>query len=216
LFYLFVSGYDWSSLTDAQTCDSAVCQNAGICLPRPAGETEDNRPFCLCPPGFTGPTCSLTMSTCEENPCRNGASCTEDPSGGTGYECQCFNSSYQGRHCELEAPHCMPNSCLNGGTCLSQPGGFICECTAQYSGLRCENPARVRLIIISLYLFASSILYINKPRASNVCFSFINFVFTTASKFLQAVLCKKYKLIIYYCLHMFDASFIKINVNLKS
>jgi len=154
-FFFSVSGYNWSTLTDARTlasCDSSVCQNGGICLPRlQAAESDDDSaasagPFCLCQPGFTGPTCAFLISTCEESPCRNGALCTEDPSGGTGYECQCANSSYQGRHCEIETPRCVQNSCQNGGTCLNQPAGFLCECTSGYTGLRCENSVRVRII----------------------------------------------------------------------
>ena len=134
----------------SSSCDSSYCQNGGICLPRLAEESDDDSagPICLCPPGFTGPTCALPMSTGAEGPCRNGAPCTEDPSGGTGYECQCSNSNYQGRHCEVETPRCVQNSCQNGGVCLNQPAGFLCECTSTFSGLRCENPVRVRQLMI--------------------------------------------------------------------
>ena len=147
-----ISGFNWAGLAEARSlpsCDSAVCQNGGICLPKPVAAANDDAPagdgqICLCQPGFTGPTCALPMSTCEESPCLNGAPCNEDPSGGTGYECQCTNSNYNGRHCEIETARCVQNSCQNGGTCLNQPAGFLCECSPQFTGVRCENPARVR------------------------------------------------------------------------
>lgn len=79
------------------------------------------------------------MSSCAENPCLNGASCFEDPSGGTGYACNCQGSGYEGRHCEKELDPCSANACFNGGACFPQPGGFLCGCPSTHSGMRCSQ-----------------------------------------------------------------------------
>ena len=154
---VLLSGYNWSILTNHDTpeCDSGLCQNDGECLPgqgvrpgSPAGTVA-----CLCKPGFKGPNCGTRMSSCAENPCHNGANCIEDPSGGTGYYCSCENTGYRGRHCELEPNTQCHDACRNDGVCLRQPGGFLCECPANYGGMRCDNPRMPVRNSISLFFF---------------------------------------------------------------
>ena len=127
-------------------CNSDLCENDGVCLPaevvqRPSGlgAVPAGTVHCLCKPGFTGANCGTRMSTCLENPCHPDARCVEDPSGGTGYYCDCENTGRLGRHCELEANHCS-GGCRNGGTCLTQPMAYLCECPPNFGGLRCDNP----------------------------------------------------------------------------
>jgi hypothetical protein len=156
----FLPGYNWTTLTDfaqARTtnggCDQSLCENGGVCLPgegvvRPSGSGPQPPPgtvACLCRPGFTGPDCGTAISSCAENPCQHEASCTEDPSGGTGYTCNCDGTGHRGRHCELEANSCGPDACRNGGSCLAQHAGFLCECSPQYGGMRCDNVRTVRI-----------------------------------------------------------------------
>ena len=152
---LVVTGYDWSSLVDGPRrpppCDSSACENGGICLPgegviRPPNEgpAPPGTVLCLCQPGFTGPNCGTPMSSCAESPCHNGANCIEDPSGGTGYYCDCGGTSFRGRQCQVEPGTCGPEVCQNGGTCLRQPGGYLCECPSRFGGMRCNKTRNVR------------------------------------------------------------------------
>ena len=141
----FISAYDWSVITGqdgvSSSCEDSDCENGGLCLP---GEGIRANPSpgtvaCLCPLGFTSANCGDKMTSCAENPCQNGAPCTDDPSGGADYKCHCDGTGYRGRYCEIEASTCDSDACRNGGTCLKQPGGFICQCPAQYGGMRCDN-----------------------------------------------------------------------------
>ena len=106
---------DWSRLTNFQQrsgseqCPSNYCKHGGVCLPPISSNNES--PRCLCEPGYTGQTCSQRITSCAENPCRepsnpdiSGFECTDDPSGGTSYTCNCQTetSGYTGRHCEEE------------------------------------------------------------------------------------------------------------------
>ena len=141
MIFIYVAVYDWSRLRNDQLkCPVGYCHNDGVCLV--GGEGGVSGHTCLCKPGFTGPTCLTAYSTCSEEPCLHGAPCTEDPSGGTGYICNCAGTGFGGRHCELEINNCSANSCSNGGTCLPQPGGggFLCECRSpNFTGMRCDN-----------------------------------------------------------------------------
>ena len=83
------------------------------------------------------------MSSCAEKPCLNGASCIEDPSGGTGYSCNCDGTGHRGHHCQQEINVCDNNACFNGGTCFPQPGGFLCKCPSPFTGMRCSNSRSV-------------------------------------------------------------------------
>ena len=140
---VIIPGYNWSSLatnSEEPPCNSDVCMNGGECLPaqgliqRTTSVIPEGTVYCLCKPGFTSPNCGQPMSSCSENPCRHGAQCVEDPSGGTGYICNCENTGYEGRHCELEKNLCVgsSNGCRNSGTCLMGHLGFLCECPGIY------------------------------------------------------------------------------------
>ena len=151
----FFTVYDWSVITglDGASCEDDLCKNGGLCLP---GEGMRANPSpgttaCLCQPGFTGADCGRPMSSCAENPCKNKAFCTEDPSGGTGYLCNCDGTGFRGRHCELEIGSCGLDACYNGGACLEQPGGWLCQCPTQYGGMRCDN-ARASVSDMRLFL----------------------------------------------------------------
>ena len=38
-----------------------------------------------------------------------------------------------------ENQSCSDGACENGGICFQQPGGFLCECPALYTGMKCQN-----------------------------------------------------------------------------
>ncbi|XP_036424561.1 protocadherin Fat 1 [Colossoma macropomum] len=95
------------------------------------------------------PGCGMSSTPgqdCTSNPCLNGGSCSQRPSGG--YYCRC-NSLFVGDHCELSISPCFSNPCLYGGTCIQNNEDYYCRCRGQYTGQRCEvgpyckeNPCR--------------------------------------------------------------------------
>jgi len=143
-------GYDWSSLADLDSpldlCSGqAECGNGGVCFP--LLDTAASTTECVCPPGFTGTTCSTASTTCEENPCLNYGNCTniEDTTGVVSqYVCDCENTGYSGTYCHIEVNSCVGPKCSNGGTCLDQPGGFLCECADGYHGRACDDRLEIK------------------------------------------------------------------------
>ncbi|XP_072519612.1 protocadherin Fat 1 isoform X1 [Salminus brasiliensis] len=73
---------------------------------------------------------------CASNPCLNGGSCSQRPSGD--YYCTC-NGLFTGAHCELSISPCVSNPCLYGGTCIQNNDRYFCRCRGQYTGQRCET-----------------------------------------------------------------------------
>uniref|UniRef100_A0A3B3RFX2 FAT atypical cadherin 3 n=1 Tax=Paramormyrops kingsleyae TaxID=1676925 RepID=A0A3B3RFX2_9TELE len=71
------------------------------------------------------PGCLLTSDPCQAEPCQNGGSCSNLPSGGE----SCCPSPYTGGHCEVEITVCNPSSCHNGASC--QPAGEKLRCHCQ-------------------------------------------------------------------------------------
>ena len=44
--------------------------------------------------------------------------------------------------CETEANECESSPCDNNSTCIDLLNGFECNCTANYTGVRCEIEVR--------------------------------------------------------------------------
>lgn len=87
------------------------CQHDGVCVNLP-GQFK-----CECPDQFTGNLCeSFRLITCENEPCKNGATCADgvDPKTGNNYTCICM-PRYEGSACDT--PYCIVKKCQNGGTC---------------------------------------------------------------------------------------------------
>ncbi|KAM7399908.1 hypothetical protein PAMP_019144 [Pampus punctatissimus] len=80
--------------------------------------------------------CILYPDACLQQPCRNGATCTNLPSGG--FSCSC-NPQYTGGRCEMEITVCVPNPCQNGGICKAIGNAFLCSCRRGFKGLTCEK-----------------------------------------------------------------------------
>ena len=112
------AGYDWegaSSLTSSpSSCGGeAGCQNGGVCFPRTGGQA----PACVCPPGYSGASCTELATSCQESPCLHGGNCSDSSDG---YVCGCEDTGYSGENCHLEDNSCAGQTCSNGATCLGE------------------------------------------------------------------------------------------------
>ncbi|XP_016409125.1 protocadherin Fat 2 [Sinocyclocheilus rhinocerous] len=82
--------------------------------------------------------CCSDVKICASNPCENGGTCVEEPSGE--FRCSC-PSLYFGSRCEngiLPDDPCASQPCANG-LCMPNNQGYICNCSAQMAGNRCQN-----------------------------------------------------------------------------
>ena len=79
----------------------------------------------------------MYAQTCEDRPCKNGATCTNTR---TGYQCQC-PSEFQGVNCDVRIDHCRATPCQNGGTCQLLPDNAVyqCRCPNGFGGKNCEK-----------------------------------------------------------------------------
>ncbi|RXM29659.1 Alanine aminotransferase 2 [Acipenser ruthenus] len=99
--------------TRCQPMCSPPCAHGGTCM---------RWNTCLCPPGWTGPSCHTAVC---ELPCSNGGRCIAPET------CQC-SSDYSGPQCLT--PTCTP-ACLNGGRCVDVNK---CICPKGWQGARCQ------------------------------------------------------------------------------
>ncbi|XP_048655499.1 protein jagged-2 [Marmota marmota marmota] len=108
------------------------CVNGGTCI-----NAEPDQYHCACPDGYSGKNCERAEHACASNPCANGGSCHEVPSG---FECHC-PSGWSGPTCALDIDECASNPCAAGGTCVDQVDGFECICPEQWVGATCQLDA---------------------------------------------------------------------------
>ncbi|XP_055450921.1 delta-like protein 3 [Psammomys obesus] len=116
---------------------------------------------CLCLQGWTGPLCTVPVSTsscltarapgpassgclfpgpgpCDGNPCANGGSCSETPGS---FECACPRGFY-GPRCEVSGVTCADGPCFNGGLCVGgedPDSAYVCHCPPGFQGSNCEK-----------------------------------------------------------------------------
>ncbi|XP_077993229.1 protein jagged-1-like [Glandiceps talaboti] len=139
-------------------CASFPCRNGGQC------EDRINGYNCRCTSGYTGGNCQIDVNFCDPNPCQNGATCFVMEGD---YFCDC-PEEFIGRNCSRRKPRCESPSCespvnpctvsvasnssVGGvrlvpsnvcgthGSCISHgDGGFICACSAGYTGNYCHE-----------------------------------------------------------------------------
>lgn len=67
-----------------------------------------------------------------------------------GFLCRCSNPQDSGFYCE-ERNYCYSNPCLNGGTCSSTFNGFKCQCTREWTGVKCHTQSYVQPAIFNCF-----------------------------------------------------------------
>ncbi len=67
-----------------------ICQNNAICY------VNSGQVLCVCPTGYRGSFCELSIDNCLSGPCRNSGNCTSSLDG---YSCNCTKNFY-GTNCE--------------------------------------------------------------------------------------------------------------------
>lgn len=136
---------------------STFCANGGTCI---SSNTDPPRGACLCPEGFTGPYCNMTMQNdpCASNPCQGRGYCVLSVTN-TSYSCIC-QTNYTGSQCErrkklifwnywiyfsclyIVSP-CLSSPCLNEAACQAYWNTtntwVICRCADTFTGTRCET-----------------------------------------------------------------------------
>ncbi|XP_033621880.1 delta-like protein 3 [Fukomys damarensis] len=139
------------------------CEDQPICLAGCSPEHGfcEQPDECQCLEGWTGPLCTVPVSTssclgprgppsvtdgclapgpgpCDGNPCANGGSCSETPSS---FECACPQGFY-GLRCEVSGVTCADGPCFNGGLCVGgadPDSAYICHCPPGFQGSNCEK-----------------------------------------------------------------------------
>lgn len=97
---------------------------------------------CLCPDGYSGPSCDIAANPCAPSPCLNAGTCTA--TGPLTFTCAC-PPTHSGPTCADLAPPpptdpCDPNPCLNSGSCTATGvSTFSCECPPTHSGPTCAE-----------------------------------------------------------------------------
>jgi hypothetical protein len=94
--------------------------------------------MCICPPWYSGLTCSEPIDPCLNQPnCANNGSCLINfdikP---FGYTCQCL-PGFIGQMCEINVDDCHSQPCRYG-RCIDKINGFICQCYDGYEGILCD------------------------------------------------------------------------------
>uniref|UniRef100_K1QP89 Sushi, nidogen and EGF-like domain-containing protein 1 n=1 Tax=Magallana gigas TaxID=29159 RepID=K1QP89_MAGGI len=75
------------------------------------------------------------VDECQEDPCLNGAKCTNTPGS---FTCTC-DAGWTGIVCDEDVDECQKDPCLNGAECTNTPGSFTCTCNAGWTGKLCNE-----------------------------------------------------------------------------
>uniref|UniRef100_A0A8C9V612 Crumbs cell polarity complex component 2 n=1 Tax=Scleropages formosus TaxID=113540 RepID=A0A8C9V612_SCLFO len=137
---------------DVDECAARPCRNGGRCLQKSdvsayGDPTDFNYAnaagyLCVCPPGFTGETCSEDVDDCKYLPCRNGGTCKDQTNA---YQCLCL-PGFTGVDCEVNIDECQSEPCQNGARCEDSVSGYKCRCPeagpgeVPWGGDHCEVP----------------------------------------------------------------------------
>jgi hypothetical protein len=145
---------DWFFSNTGDVCSQNSCNENSVCMPI---FNQNNRYYCSCKSGFHGKDCSIYDCLCDTycSPnalCRSGAhqlkSNVRKP------YCICPLNHF-GPRCNLEHHECDSSPCLNNGTCFntddrSGEASYICRCSKQFHGNRCQYPMRSAHVDLSM------------------------------------------------------------------
>lgn len=123
----------WLCDSEIDECASNPCQNNGTCIDR-LGYFE-----CQCSEDYVGEQCEqLRQVTCENLPCKNGATCADVKNLKTNdnFTCTC-EEGFVGPYCDTA--YCFVTPCLNGGGCNNMTTPPQCQCPAGFRGSLCEE-----------------------------------------------------------------------------
>ncbi|XP_069695931.1 protein crumbs isoform X4 [Periplaneta americana] len=123
----------WLCDTDIDECVSNPCQHGGTCI-NGLGKFE-----CNCTDKYTGPLCeNFKLITCEDLPCMNGSTCSNEKNTKTGdnFTCLC-QEGFVGRLCSQA--YCIDEPCKNGAVCELTGIAPVCKCSPGYTGKFCEE-----------------------------------------------------------------------------
>uniref|UniRef100_W5NBN2 EGF-like domain-containing protein n=1 Tax=Lepisosteus oculatus TaxID=7918 RepID=W5NBN2_LEPOC len=109
-------------------CLSNPCANGGTCVEEAEGF------YCVCPEGWTGPSCTTGVNECQPNPCSQGGTCRQLQHG---FECLC-PPQWTGRTCQLDTNECDRGVCVHAVACHNLIGGYFCDCQPGWTGQDCD------------------------------------------------------------------------------
>ncbi|CAI9562248.1 unnamed protein product [Staurois parvus] len=113
-------------------CLSSPCRNQGVCQNDPVEYYK-----CICPPGYKGKNCEISLNACSSNPCENQGVC-HPKDDASGFICSCPDG-FEGPTCAVNRDECKYSDCYNGGTCVDGLNTYTCLCAAQFTGEYCEQ-----------------------------------------------------------------------------
>ncbi|XP_011155251.1 protein crumbs isoform X1 [Harpegnathos saltator] len=123
-----------ATVSTADFCHHEPCMMHGKCVSR------QDRYECHCSARYSGNNCQIDNGPpCQNAPCRNGGTCSEDPRGD--FSCAC-KPAFTGSRCESQlgvGGLCEQSPCKNDGVCLAlTESEYRCECQPGWTGKNCE------------------------------------------------------------------------------
>ena len=133
---------------------------------------EENSSYCLCRSGYFGVNCSRNEPLCDTH-CAENAFCQVSEE--RKMHCVCPMDHF-GARCYLKYDQCTANACENHGVCSlsydrSGEEPFICDCSNQFYGKRCQNEkasVRIHLNLTNVFSARATVIQLYEPLSSSL------------------------------------------------